>query len=71
MKECAVEIVCEPGIGGWCCDELMVRVCDEGETCECRDDGCTRPFVLVEGKIRNVETNDQVTQCPHCGAKIL
>jgi len=74
MKECAAEIVCEPGIGVWCCDDLIVRTCDEGETCECKigESVCDRPYMLVDGVIVRDGTDDEVLdQCPHCGTTIL
>ena len=74
MKECAEELTCEPGIGVWCCDELIVRVCDGGETCECElgESVCGRPYMLVDGMIVRDGTDDEVLdRCPYCQAEIV
>ena len=74
MKECAADMICEPAIGVWCCDELIEQVCDGGETCECKvgEEVCGRSYMLVDGMIVRDGTDDEVLdQCPHCGAEIV
>lgn len=67
-------LICNPSLEEWCCEDLRRRCCDWGVNCECSPGRpfCGRPYLLTDDSIILRQSDlSHVSECPHCGAEVV